>query len=310
MPTVSVVIPTYNCERYIAQTIGCILRQTHQDTEIIVVDDGSTDATPEIVSAYGSRVRLISQINSGVSTARNRGLQACTGEYICFMDHDDYWYADKLARQLSAFASDPTLGIVFSTFILWHQNPDTLDFPSPDTFDLSGFGDGSDPEYSGWIYHQLLLDCWVLTSTAMIRTDFLKACGGFDESLPYSEDWDLWLRLSHEHPFLKLNRPTTLYRQHAHQGNRTLRDTDYRTLLLETAARKWGLCSQDGRCVSTRDFHRQLSVYHGEFALHHLAAGHVGTACKSFFSAWRARPQNLKLPAYILAAILGYRPRW
>src|SRR5690242_9974943 len=96
-PTVSVIIPSYNCELYIAETLESILDQTFKDTEIIVVDDGSTDKTQQIVTSYGMPVRLVTQTNAGVCAARNRGIQEAAGQYVCLMDHDDYWLPDKLA---------------------------------------------------------------------------------------------------------------------------------------------------------------------------------------------------------------------
>src|SRR5688500_19764582 len=96
-PTVSIVIPTYNCEAYISETLYSVLGQTFTDLELIVVDDGSTDRTREIVASFGTSVRLLSQANSGVCAARNYGIREAAGRYLCLMDHDDYWYPDKLA---------------------------------------------------------------------------------------------------------------------------------------------------------------------------------------------------------------------
>ena len=97
---ISIIVPTYNVERYIRQTLDAMLAQTFQDFELIVVDDGSTDQTREIVRSYAPRVRLIEQSNQGVCAARNRGLRESTGEFVCFSDHDDFWFPEKLARQL------------------------------------------------------------------------------------------------------------------------------------------------------------------------------------------------------------------
>src|SRR5688572_25071133 len=103
MPRVAVIIPSYNCQRYIAYTIDSVLNQTLNDLELIVVDDGSTDRTQEIIASYGSPVRLIAQANAGVCAARNRGIREATSDFICLLDHDDYWFPDKLARQVEEF---------------------------------------------------------------------------------------------------------------------------------------------------------------------------------------------------------------
>jgi len=307
--TVSVIIPTFNGAQYIAETMASVLDQTRDDLELIVVDDGSTDRTREIVAGYGPPVRLVTQPNAGVSTARNRGIREARGAFICLLDQDDYWFPDKLERQLQAMAAHPQCGVVYSSFFPWQPDAAGI-FPTPGSYDPSRYPDDIDPEYSGWIYHQLLIDCWMLTSTAMFRQDVFERCGSFDETLPYSEDWALWLVMSRTYPFVKLNRPSTLYRQHPRQGNRTLRRIDYRTRLLAAAVRQWGLCSRDGRCLDARTFARQLAAYHAEFAFHHLRAGNRATAARSLVRAWVCHPSKMKYLAQCAAGLLGWRPNW
>ncbi len=307
-PLVSVVIPTYNCEPYVAQTIGSVLAQVHRPLEVIVVDDGSTDRTAAIAEAFGDPVRVIRQPNRRVSAARNRGFEASSGEFVCFMDHDDHWFPWKLDRQVEAFAAHPDVGVVATNFMLWRQVEGR--FPDPSTFDAGDEGDSShDPEFSGWVYHQFLLDCWALTSTVMMRRTVFADSGGFDEALPFSEDWDLWLRLSREHRFMLLRRASTLYRQHAAQGNLVLRDVDYRTRLLEAAAQRWGLASRDGRHVPADVFQRHIAWCHMQFGLHHLKHGSTRMARAAFLRAWRHHPAHWKYPALLLASIAGWRPR-
>lgn len=308
-PTVSVIIPTYNCETYIEETLKSVLDQTFKDLELIVVDDGSADRTREIVASYGARVRLITQTNSGVCAARNYGIREAAGRYICLMDHDDYWFPEKLALQLGEMSKHPEIGIVYSSFIWWHPDLKGI-FPNPSSFDQALGPVGIDEEFSGWIYHLLLLDCWVLTSSALISAEVFDKCGVFDESLPYSEDWDLWLRISQEYPFTKLKKPLTLYRQHPRQGNRIVRNIDYRTELISKAAAKWGLCSRDGRCITKRQFKQNMANYHMEFGLNNLASGNLKIANCSFLKSWLKSPIRLKSLAYIPAALLGWRPKW
>lgn len=308
-PTVSVIIPTYNCEIYIAETLNSVLHQTFQDLELIVVDDGSTDRTRQIIASYGARVRLIAQTNSGVCAARNRGILEATGQYICLMDHDDYWFPEKLALQLEQMNQHPEVGLVYSTFAWWHPKAEDV-FPDPDFYKDESPASAIDDEFSGWIYHLLLLDCWVLTSSALIRAEVFNKCGVFDESLPYSEDWDLWLRISREYPFIKLKKTLTLYRQHPRQGNLMARNIDYRTELLSRAVAKWGLCSSDGRYITRHQFRETISRYHMEFGIRHLVAGNLRIANRSFLKSWLISPARLKRLAYIPAGLLGWRPKW
>lgn len=309
MPTVSVIIPSYNCEAYIAETIDSVLHQSYRDFELIVVDDGSTDRTREIVASYGDAVRLVPQANARVSAARNRGIEEARGAFICLLDHDDYWFPSKLERQLQEFDAYPEAGVVFSAFLLWRPEKDGQ-FPDPVSFYVDAFPDGIDPDFSGWIYHQFLLDCWMLTSTAMFRAEVFRRCGNFDNSLPFSEDWDLWLRISQEFPMIQLSRPTTLYRQHPGQENRRVREVDYRTRLLLKSKEAWGLCSKDGRCLTLRQFRTQIAEYHAAFGLHHLRAGNRRQALRSLGKAWRTDPIRLKYPAYLFAVSIGWRPSW
>jgi glycosyltransferase involved in cell wall biosynthesis len=308
-PTVSVIIPSYNCELYIAETLESILNQTFKDVEIIVVDDGSTDKTRQLVTSYGTSVRLVTQTNAGVCAARTRGIREAAGQYVCLMDHDDYWLPDKLALQVEQMQRHPDAGLVYSTFAWWHPGLDGV-FPNPRNYKDEPFGDVIDEEFSGWIYHLLLLDCWVLTSSALIRSEVFDKCGAFDESLPYSEDWDLWLRIAREYPFIKLKKALTLYRQHPRQGNLMARNIDYRTELLSRVVARWGLCSPDGRCITKRQFREAISRYHMEFGIRHLLAGNMRIANHSFLKSWLISPARLKRLAYIPAGLLGWRPKW
>lgn len=308
-PRVSVIIPTHDGQRHIAETLDSVLAQTYRDFEVIVVDDGSRDRTRDIVAGYGAPVRLVVQPNAGVCAARNRGLREARGALICLLDHDDYWFPDKLATQVACMERHADVGVVFAAFLPWHAGADGR-FPQPDGFVRAEQPDAVDARFSGWIYHEFLLDCWMLTSTAMFRAEVFERCGGFDEKLPFSEDWELWLRIARVYPFIMLRRANTLYRQHVGQGNRVLRMRDYRSELLERSARDWGLCSADGRCVDARLFQRTLARYRTEFALHHVGAGDARLARRALVQAWRAYPRDLRPLVYFLASLAGWRPRW
>ncbi|MBE2259564.1 MAG: glycosyltransferase family 2 protein [Candidatus Accumulibacter sp.] len=312
MPLVSVVIPAYNCSRYIAETIASILGQSANDLEVIVINDGSTDDTAAIARRFGPPVRVLEQANSGVCSARNHGIREARGEFIALVDHDDYWLPDKLANQLAAFADHPQVDVVFTRFIWWRQTEQGL-FPEPSSFAAQAQPQGIDDELSGWIYHQMLLDSWVLTSTALTRASVIRAHQGFDESLPFSEDWDLWMRISRSSQFLKLREASTLYRQHPSQGSRVTRTVDYRVRLLEGASRRWGLCSQDGRCITARRFKRQLAMYCTEFGLGHLKGGPGASrqiAARSFLKAWAIDHTYWRSLAYLAVTPLGWAPKW
>lgn len=308
---VSVIIPAYNCQRFLRQTIESILAQRDVSLEIIVINDGSTDETGEIAKSFGSPVRVINQENSGVCRARNLGLQESQGEFIAFMDHDDYWLPLKLSEQLRAFDTYPAAGVVFTNFRWWRPDQSGY-YELLDTQSESEMSETLvlDPEYCGWIYHRMLFDSWVLTSTALSRREVFTHCGAFDETLPFSEDWDLWLRVSRKFQFVKLASMSTLYRQHPTQGSRVVRDIDYRTILIEKALRTWGYCGPDGQCADARSLSRRLAEYHTQFALHHVRSGSKTIALRSFIKALRADLTYVRSGAYAIASLIGWRPNW
>ncbi|MEP7216816.1 MAG: glycosyltransferase family A protein, partial [Anaerolineaceae bacterium] len=164
MNAVSVVIPVYNCERFLAETLNAVAAQSRPAAEIIVVDDESTDGSVRVALESGIPLRLIRRPNSGVSHARNVGLAAAEGDFVCFLDQDDIWHPAHLARQIACFETRPEAGVVFSRFQHWY--PEHGDHPSPSSLWAIDSDDAIDPEFSGWIYHQFLRDCWALTSLA------------------------------------------------------------------------------------------------------------------------------------------------
>ena len=202
-PTISVIIPTYNCDRYIAQAIDSVLAQKDCEYEIIVIDDGSTDKTRDVLQPYNHLIRYILQKNQGVAAARNRGITEAEGELIAFLDADDYFLPSKLAAQATIFAKRPNLGIVHSG---WAR-------VSPQGKKLL--------EVRPWEKSpQLNLEDWlrwrpVLPSAMMFRREWLEYVGGFDSRFPPAEDTELVLRLALQGcQSAWLKQVTVCYRQH------------------------------------------------------------------------------------------------
>jgi glycosyltransferase involved in cell wall biosynthesis len=185
IPHVSVVIPTYNNVRYLQPALDSVFQQTYPDLEIIVVDDGSTDETPNLLESYANRLRYISQENQGSAAARNRGIQAANGKLIAFLDSDDYFLLpDKIAQQVACFQANPALGSVQTGWKIVNQLGETIRLVEP--------------------WHkipELTLEAWirwkpVRTSALMVRRHWLERAGGFDANLRQSHDVDLALRLA------------------------------------------------------------------------------------------------------------------
>ncbi len=183
-PQVSVIMPAYNGDRYIVQALESVLSQTFTDLEIIVVDDGSTDGTRQVLEPYLDKIRYIYQENQGVAAARNRGIQEAKGDLIAFLDQDDFFFPDKLAAQVSLFRSSPSLGIVNSGWRLVDEQGETISDIKP------------------WQYFPKLdLETWivqmpVLPSAMMFSRKWLELIGGFNSEFDSVDDSDLVIRLA------------------------------------------------------------------------------------------------------------------
>ena len=240
LPLVSVIIPAFNAEHFLADAIDSVLAQDYPHLDIIVIDDGSTDSTSGIVSGYGERVRLISQTNRGCAAARNAGVRAAHGHYVAFLDADDVWWPHKIRLQIDALTASG-YRMAYSRFIVW--TPDARGtFPPPELM----FSMTDNPGLSncalvtGNVYSHLLLDCIVWTSTVLLERSLLETAGPFDESLVMGEDYDLWLRLSQETVMLGIERPTALYRQHGQSITRSVHAVNYEYLVIRRALDRWG----------------------------------------------------------------------
>jgi len=218
MSTVSVVLPTYNRARWLPRTIDSILCQSHPPAEILVVDDGSSDETDEIIRSYDRRVRYFRQENAGVSAARNRGIQAAVGRWIAFADSDDLWHPAKLEVQLAALAESSKDSWCISGFNLI----DPQDRPLPDKQSwevvfpvLNDLGAAPDQHFAsalsrrsvsaagqdhavfhGDLFGLLFLGNIALPSSLLVSRNLLSKTGGFDESFRIAEETELIHRLS------------------------------------------------------------------------------------------------------------------
>jgi glycosyltransferase involved in cell wall biosynthesis len=196
-PLVSVVMPAFNAERYIAESVDSVLSQTFQDFEIIIVDDGSTDKTIEIVGKYGSRVKVISQENSGPSRARNTGIMSAAGRYIAFLDSDDLWTEDKLEVQVGFMESNPRIDMVVADMMMFQEDATIFDSYF-DSIRIKGFYDTliSEQRELQDAFSMLLQCNFIPTGTVLLRKECLEKSGLFDEKISTVEDLDLWIRIS------------------------------------------------------------------------------------------------------------------
>ena len=204
LPGVSVVIPAYNYARYLPRALDSALAQEYKNVEVIVVDDGSTDNTAEVVAAYGDRVRYIYQKNAGLPAARNTGIKAAGFEYVGFLDADDEWLPSMLARAIEAFQSLPAeYGIVASH--ISHIGPDNQPLAAKTIYPT---------EPREITCRDIILKTRFSPSAVVARRSVFDECGFFDETLRSSEDRDMWIRITAKRRAYLHGERLTLIRRH------------------------------------------------------------------------------------------------
>ena len=202
-PKVSVVIPTYNSAQFIVETLESVFAQTYKDYEVIVVDDGSTDNTKEVLKPYMSRIRYIYKENGGPASARNEGIKNARGEYIAFLDSDDLWLPEKLEKQVEYFEQYPDVVLV-----------------STDRIRLVGNRLIRGRKKCKRVSNDAFINLWwcnsIVNSSVMVRRFCFDKVGVFDESeeIISAEDLEMWLRIAREHKVGYIDQALTIYRVH------------------------------------------------------------------------------------------------
>lgn len=186
MSKVSVIIPSFNNATYLAESLESALGQTYKDLEVILVDDGSTDNTQEVVKPYAGRVRYLYQENQGPAAARNRGIREASGEFIAFLDADDIWKSNKIEKQLRNFESHPEIGFVYC-------DNDFVDFEGR----LIQFHAYEPILKRGNLVLDLFCRYFIMTPSIVIRRTCFDRVGLFNEALRVGEDYEFFLKLAY-----------------------------------------------------------------------------------------------------------------
>jgi len=201
---VSAIITAYNSGRFINDAIASVMAQTRPIDEFVVIDDGSTDDTVQVVSSYSEKgVRYIWQSNRGASIARNRGIQETTGEYIAFLDADDIWLEEKTQRQMDFLLSHPDIALVSGAKWHWNVARNERHLESQSL------------KKTGALRRQILINnCIGNPSMVIMRRSVLKEVGLFNPCFHWGEDWELWIRFASQHKVAVLPEPVIVYRSH------------------------------------------------------------------------------------------------
>ena len=249
---VSIIIPTYNRGYCLAETIYSVLQQTFTNYELLIIDDGSTDNTGEVISKFPEVHYFLLPKNSGVSYARNFGVAKSAGQYLCFLDSDDLWVPKKLEKQVDFMESNSKYAVCYTNEI-WIRNGVRV---NPGR---------KHRKYSGNIFKHCLPLCIVSPSSVMIRSSVFKEVGMFDENMFACEDYDLWLRLSLRHPFYFMDEKLIIKKGgHSDQLSRKYWGMDrFRVYALRKLLRKNKLTNEDYKQVIKNLTQKSKILYQG-----------------------------------------------
>ncbi|KYC40467.1 glycosyl transferase family A [Scytonema hofmannii PCC 7110] len=297
MATISVIIPAYNAEHTIRETIASVQNQTFSDFEIIVIDDQSRDRTLEVLHAIqDERLKVFSYENGGASVARNRGIDHATGEFIAFLDADDLWTPNKLERQIEALQKNPEAGVAYSWTYYFFKDEKSSYIEKSNCFE-------------GNVYANLLVTNFLHNgSNPLVRRKAIDSVGLFDPNIRSVEDWDYWLRLSAKWNFVLVREPQIIYRQHSQSVSENIEAMEKNCLAL--VDKSFQTAPQELQFLKTRT----LIVIYQYLAQKYLnRASHsykdVNFAGQKLWAAICLQPKIL-LEQYTQSLIRGFLKKW
>ena len=272
-PKISVIIPVYNCERFVAETLDSVIAQSCQDWEIVMVDDGSTDRSKDIIQGYQEKfpekIKYYYQDNAGVAAARNTALKYAQGEYVAFLDADDLWCPQKLQKQINVLDTNSGIGFVYTDNEFVDENGQFIENYTRKVKLISGN-----------ILLELYCDFFLMIPSVMVRRSCLNVVGSFDENLKVGEDYDFLLRLAKDFKVEVIKEKLWKRRvceastsRRNHVGNA---ETDIQTLL------RFKEKNSDFAYVNRIPIKKRLAEYYFTAGYRALEVGHNGLAFKYF----------------------------
>lgn len=300
-PTISVIMPVLNGERYIAEAIESICRQTCCDYELIVVDDGSTDRTREIVRGFSDRLTLKylrHETNQGIARSINDGIGQASGAFITFLDHDDLWFPNFLGTQLAYLTAHPDVGMV-------HSDIQTIDAKG-DVLEHSAAQCRGRSQPSGFVFRDLFMHSMICGNSVMIRKECFDRLGSFDESLRWA-DYHMWLRIARHYRIDYVGKVLTAYRQHATQCTRsdTGRPADEAPVALKSIERLLEDYPEVREELGEQTIRRRKASFYFDLAYGWFGKGELRNARLCLRRALRLWPTNVRYLAFYAATLLG-----
>jgi len=291
-PLVSVIIPVYNGEKYIAEAVESVLGQTFEDYELIVVDDGSTDNTKYVLLSYGNRLKYIYKPNGGCASARNAGIKEGKGKYFAFLDADDTWLPNKLEAQMNKFEVNPEIGLVFCDHCVFNENGIVYDSVAKRR-----------SIYEGMVFERLWQNNFVGISGVVVKRECLNKVGLFDESrdIDAVEDFNLLLRIARYYKFGFVNE--VLFKYRLHGANMSL---DFEKMYIQDFRNFEKVIETFPELnLQNASFVRKgYSNYHFNFGLEYFVQNEFKRARKQFFASLRYVPLNFKGVIHLCATLL------
>ncbi|MGI8640395.1 MAG: glycosyltransferase family 2 protein [Pyrinomonadaceae bacterium] len=279
---VSVIIPNYNKGHYLAEAINSALAQTYRDTEIIVIDDGSTDNSDEVLRSYGKQIKWFKQKNSGVSHARNRGIKESQGEYLAFLDSDDLWQPTKLEKQVALLDANSDIGLCYVGVERIDEDSKSLNYIEANAY----------PDYCEAL---LLYSCIVSgsCSSAMIRRRIINETNGFDTNFTNYEDWEFWLRLSLMTKFAPI--PEFLVKYRVIKGSASFNNTKIiEQNVIDILTKFFSLPNlpEKYKAIKNKSYSNNWIILSGDY----LYAGKYADSLRCLWNGFRLHPQNVVRP--------------
>lgn len=290
-PTVSVIIPAYNCRGLISEAVESVRRQTYRDFEVIVVDDGSTDGTWEIIEQLASdwpTLRPIKIEHAGLAAARNTAIRQMRGQWIALLDSDDLWLDDKLEKCMSYLVRHPDLSIVYTPM-------------APIRIDGTPMKGHSKQCHAGWLGGKLFQSIFVHDPAAVFHKRVIETCGRFNESIPVCVGHDFWLRVSTKFEFGLIDEPLALRRwsEQSLTKSRRCQGRMIKANMLE----KFYLERGGKDLVEPKAAMKRLAKVHYSAGKTLLAEGRFREAKQYLAKAIQFQPSKLKIYPYYLASV-------